>query len=700
MSKDQRPPDDPEPTRLDSADLRDGADDSTRTGGTEDPDATRQGGRSTNGGFPVRISRFRGGPVTLQAGHTLLHYRLVEKIGEGGMGVVWRAVDTTLDRDVAIKILPDEFSDDDASLSRFAREAKLIASLNHPNIATVYGLHESGPSTGSGQVVRFLAMELVTGEDLSKRLAQGAMPADEAIRIALQVAEGLETAHDSGIIHRDLKPANIMLTGRGSAKVMDFGLAKRVATGLEEISATRSLNANLTREGTTLGTLAYMSPEQLRAEQADPRSDIFSFGVVLYEMLTGVHPFRQPQSFETISTILRDDPPPLRQHREDLPQPLEDTILKLVAKQPDQRFPGIRDVRTALEEVLRDLSEPERLARAPVDAPAVPGRGGLMRSVRRPRVAIALVLLAAGLTTAGFWFANRRARIRWAREVALPEVGRLVDESWRDFTEAYELALEAEKHIPDDARLVELLSRCSLNVSVTTEPAGAEIYMKKYGSPSGGWEHLGVSPLERVRLPIGIFRWKIEKPGYEPVLAASSTWNISLGGNQLLVPNDLVRVMDEAGTGPPGMVRVQGAWSLEDFYIDRYEVTNRSFREFVGSGGYRTREHWKHEFVENGSVLSWEEAMTRFVDQTDRPGRSRESAGTRQPPTLSLRARACPRPTTGVSPEGRPRPSSNFLSWGAMPSSLRSVTSATADPSRQEACRGSRPSARTTWRGT
>jgi pimeloyl-ACP methyl ester carboxylesterase len=478
-------------------------------------------------------------------------------------------------------------------------------------------------------------MELVAGEDLSKQLATATMSVSKAMRIALQVAEALEAAHDRGIVHRDLKPANIMLTWQGSAKVMDFGLAKRVlADDLDgrETSATEGMSAaTLTREGTTLGTTAYMSPEQLRAEPVDARSDIFSFGIVLYELLTGVHPFQRSSAVEMISGILRDDPPLLSEHRAALPQALEQAVRKLLAKEPDQRFQSMRDARAELEGAKRDLLGAELLDRAGAEASVVSTRGGLMRSIRRPRLAIPLLLLAAGLTAAGLWWANHQAKIRWARQDALPEIQRIIGASWRDYTDAYELALEAEKYIPDDPRLAELFSRCSLNVSVTTEPAGAQIYIKNYASPSEDWEHLGLSPLERIRLPIGILRWKIEKPGYETVLAASSTWDISLGDNELMDPNDLVRVLDEAGTAPTGMVRVQGAetsfGSLDDFYIDRHEVTNRHFKEFVNGGGYRNREHWKHDFVDSGTVLTWEEAMARFVDQTDRPGPATWQAG-------------------------------------------------------------------------
>jgi pimeloyl-ACP methyl ester carboxylesterase len=566
--------------------------------------------------------------VTVQTGQTLLHYRIVEKVGEGGMGEVWKAVDQTLDREVAIKILPPTLAGDPTRLARFSREAKLLASLNHPNLATVYGYHEADG-------VRFLAMELVPGEDLLKRLAKGKLPVSEALRIAVQVADALEIAHSNGIVHRDLKPANIMLTEPGNAKVMDFGLAKRVvdepADGRESTETKPLSAASLTREGTTIGTFAYMSPEQLRGENVDARSDIFSFGIVLYEMLTSVHPFRKPKTVETISAILRDDPPPLRQHWKGAPQGVETTIEQLLAKDPDRRFQSIGDARAALEHLRLNESAADTTASVPSGAVATSASGVLLGVLRRPRFVFPAVLLAAALTAAGLWFADHRSKIRWARQVAVPEIERLIDAGWRDTTEAYALAVDAEQYIPRDARLAELLAACSLDVTVTTDPAGAEIFVKNYASPTDDWEHLGTSPLETVRLPVGILRWKIEKPGYATVMAASSTWDLDLVGDQLIKPIHFDRVLDDPESIPDGMVRVQGAQTaagtLGDFYIDRSEVTNRQFKDFVNGAGYRRKEFWEHEFVEDGENPTWEEAMSRFVDRTDRPGPATWQAG-------------------------------------------------------------------------
>jgi serine/threonine-protein kinase len=223
----------------------------------------------------------------LESGTSLLHYDVVEKIGEGGMGVVWKARDTTLDRAVAIKILPGEFHHEPERLARFEREAKLLASLNHPNIASIYGFHEAETSTGA---LRFIAMELVPGQDLAERLKRGALPVRDALEIACKVAEALETAHDQGVIHRDLKPANIKLGDENQVKVLDFGLAKAFEPDPGAPGASVSLSPTMTtggtRAGVLIGTAAYMSPEQARGHAVDKRADIWAFGTVLYELLT------------------------------------------------------------------------------------------------------------------------------------------------------------------------------------------------------------------------------------------------------------------------------------------------------------------------------------------------------------------------------------------------------------------------------
>ena len=214
-------------------------------------------------------------------GKTIAHYQITGKLGKGGMGEVYQAKDQKLGRDVAIKVLPMEFAQDADRVARFQREAKLLASLNHPNIASIYGLEESGGTN-------FLVLELVEGETLADQIKKGPIPVEQALKLALQIAEALEAAHEKGVIHRDLKPANIKVTPDGKAKVLDFGLAKAYA-GEQEINLSNSptLSNMATQQGIILGTAAYMSPEQARGKSVDKRADIWAFGCVLYEILTG-----------------------------------------------------------------------------------------------------------------------------------------------------------------------------------------------------------------------------------------------------------------------------------------------------------------------------------------------------------------------------------------------------------------------------
>ncbi len=320
--------------------------------------------------------------MKVEAGRNLLHYRLVEKIGEGGMGVVWKAIDTALDREVAIKVLPDVFSRDPERLSRFEREARLLATLNHPNIAAVYGLHEA-----EGQ--RFIAMELVLGEDLSQRLSRGPLSIEDALATARRVAEALEAAHEKGVIHRDLKPANVKLAAGGEVKVLDFGLAKALAPTAEGASVSNPmLSPTVTSAGTiagvVLGTAAYMSPEQARGRPVDRRTDIWSYGCLLYELLAGRQAFGGDTISDSLAALLARTP-----DWSALPGNLPPAVRQLLARCLD------KDARTRL----RDIGE-ARVALAPAapdpaaDSRAVPDRQQAAAS-RWPERIVWLALIAA-----------------------------------------------------------------------------------------------------------------------------------------------------------------------------------------------------------------------------------------------------------------------------------------------------------------
>ena len=286
-------------------------------------------------------------------------YKILSLLGAGGMGEVYLAQDGKLDRKVALKFLPEELQQDSTARKRFLREAKSAAALDHPFICHI---HE----VGEAEEKSFISMEYVQGETLKEKLVEGPLPLKNALQTAVEVAEALEAAHKNDIVHRDLKPSNIMLTSDGHVKVMDFGLAKRVtpAEGEEQ-----EITTALTKQGSTLGTVPYMSPEQVRGQEVDTRSDIFSFGVVLYEMLAGVNPFSKSGHMETAKAVLSDTAPPLTRYTEDIPTLLQHTVKKMLAKEPDQRYQSIHEVRTNLSELIVTSGESEVSAEVPAAAP-------------------------------------------------------------------------------------------------------------------------------------------------------------------------------------------------------------------------------------------------------------------------------------------------------------------------------------------
>ena len=323
----------------------------------------------------------------MQPGAHLGHYEILSALGKGGMGEVWRARDSKLGREVAIKTLPPEFAQDADRLARFEREAKLLASLNHPNIAAIYGLEQSDDT-------RFIVLELVEGDTLADQIKRDAIPVEESLRLALQIAEALEAAHEKGVIHRDLKPANIKVTPEGQIKVLDFGLAKAFA-GEEadaNLSNSPTLSMQATQAGIILGTAAYMSPEQAKGKPVDKRTDIWAFGCVLYEMLTGSQVF----AAEDVSTILArvlEREPDLSLLEADLHPAVSDLLSRCLQKEMRARYRDIGDVRLDLEKVL-SLPLPGRLIQQ------------TSARERQPTLARTLVLaLTSALVAAGLvWF--------------------------------------------------------------------------------------------------------------------------------------------------------------------------------------------------------------------------------------------------------------------------------------------------------
>ncbi|MCP4607674.1 MAG: protein kinase, partial [Planctomycetes bacterium] len=283
-------------------------------------------------------------------GETIAHYKIIEKLGEGGMGVVYKAEDTKLKREVAIKFLPSQVASDDTARSRFMVEAQAAAALNHPNIATIYAIEEVDDKL-------FIVMEYVKGQTLRKKLETDPFTVSETFDFAKQVSEGLHEAHKRGVVHRDIKTSNIMLTESGQAKIMDFGLAKLSESSL------------ITKEGSTLGTAAYMSPEQAKGDKVDHRTDIWSFGIVLYEMLCGCRPFRGEYEQAMLYSVINTDPEPASEKMPESPDGIDTLFEKLFMKNPEERIRTFRDVIADLDK----LQEGTSISAAPAKSKAAPG---------------------------------------------------------------------------------------------------------------------------------------------------------------------------------------------------------------------------------------------------------------------------------------------------------------------------------------
>ncbi len=364
-------------------------------------------------------------------GTTLAHYRITAALGAGGMGEVWRATDTKLGRDVALKILPAEMAANPERLDRFRREAMMLAALDHPGVVGVYSVEESGG-------VHFLTMQLIEGESLDHLILEGGMDVDRILQIGTAAAEALAAAHAKGIVHRDLKPANVMVAGDGRVKVLDFGLAKIAAPPSDEPVGSEMETDLHTREGVVMGTMPYMSPEQIAGRAVDQQTDVFSFGVMLYEMATGRRPFAGQSSAELASAILRDTPPAPSTLRADLPDGLLRVISRCLEKEPDARFPSMTDLHDALLNLARGGSDrptpPERRQR--------PQMRGLL-------IAGGIAILAGAVAYFGFlhppWGARGSAGAPQIRSIAvLPLDNYSGDPSQDYFAEGMTDALTAD----------------------------------------------------------------------------------------------------------------------------------------------------------------------------------------------------------------------------------------------------------------
>ena len=530
-------------------------------------------------------------------GTSVAHYRIISRIGAGGMGTVYLAEDTNLRRRVALKFLQAETAGSPEAAARLLREARAASALDHSHIATIY---EIGDHAGQP----FIAMAHYDGETLEARLARAQMSMVEIARIVAEMADALAAAHTAGIVHRDLKPSNVMLTGTGSVKVLDFGLAK---------IDTAETATKLTGDGTTLGTAAYMSPEQAAGELVDARSDLWSLGVVTHEMLAGRRTFDGTNTLAIINAVLTTTPAPIRALRPDVPLQLEDIVNRALVRNRDRRTITAADV--------RDLASACHAQLSSGGQPAVE-RSRTYRRVQLAAAFIALAVVARGMG----WWAQRNAKVRWARHEALPEIIRLAEAE--KFDDAYRLAEQAQRYISEDPLFAEQINAISERALVDSDPVGANVFYRPYGGRAAPWRPLGKTPVANVRVPRGVMHWKAEITGREMAEDVSNphrTPRIHLTlflANQ--IPAGMVRV-DSAGE--PFQIHIPGLEhlsevTLPDYWIDRHEVTNRAFKRFVDDGGYRRPELWREPFLSDGRRLTFQAAMALFRDATGRPGPS------------------------------------------------------------------------------
>ena len=459
--------------------------------------------------------------MSLQPGTTLGPYQVTAKIGEGGMGEVYQARDTKLDRDVALKVLPEAFTADPDRLARFEREAKVLASLNHPNIGSIYGLEEA-------EGVRALVLELIEGPTLADRIAQGPIPLDEALPIATQIAEALEAAHEQGVIHRDLKPANVKVKDDGTVKVLDFGLAKAFQPEASDpnlsASPTISLTAAATQMGMVIGTAAYMAPEQAKGKVVDKRADVWAFGAVLFEMLTGQKPFVGDDVSDTLAAVLRAEV-----DLDALPDGTPATLCRVIGaclrRDPKQRVHDVADVRLAMEGTFETT----------VSAPSEPIAVAQLQVWQRP-IPVALALLAA-LAVGGLsvWALTRPAPDRVVR-LTLPLAGDLIFSGRSRRIVAVAPTGDRVAYTADGGLWLRRLDQMD-----ATLVSGSEEARGPFFSPDGQW--LGFWALDQLK--------RVSVSGGAPVTlgAAQNAFGASWGADDTILFGQFDGIWRVPGTG-------------------------------------------------------------------------------------------------------------------------------------------------------
>jgi dienelactone hydrolase len=536
------------------------------------------------------------------------------------MGAVYRAKDLKLGRDVAIKVLREEFSSDPERLRRFEQEARSASALNHPNIITIHdiGKHETTP---------YIAMEFVEGGTLREILSEGPLPSEKLLDIATQIADGLSKAHNAGIVHRDLKPENIMVTSDGFVKILDFGLAKLMPAALDGDSEMMTL-AKRTQLGVVVGTVGYMSPEQASGKPVDYRSDQFAFGLILYEMVSGKMAFRRDTAAQTLAAIIEDEPQSLADSSPNLPHQLILIVNRCLEKASEDRYESTRDMARDLRlvpgELPRETSKFIREvepAKAIEEARTEAARQRRFLTWRKVGLSFLVALGVSGVVTAGWLLYSGAAEEKIAElELQLQELS-----DQREYESAFILAAQG---LPRVARFEELWNEFSAGVRlIRTAPRGAMVSRRPYDA-ADAWEPLGATPISDVRMPRGMSVVRFELEGREAVEMAilpgsSDTVDVHLSA-QGEVPTGMVRV-------PAGRAAIpnysEAEMELGAYLIDRYEVTNREFKEFVDAGGYDEPALWSDQMMKGSTRIEWAEAMAVFVDSSGLSGPATWEAG-------------------------------------------------------------------------